>query len=556
MLTQLHVKNFALVEDLHLDLEGKLIVLTGETGAGKSILIDAIRFVLGERLDHIRFQPYAEGVSSFVEAVFDMDLKSFSQNPSYDCFFQPEDDALILRREVLPDGKSRAWINGKSVNNFTLKDLGSHLLDIHGQYDHQLLFEPASQLELIDRFGNNQNQKENYQKSFESYHQLILRKQELQKLEQGRERELDLLKYQIDELERAKLEPDEEDQLRREKIRLANAEKLYEYAGRILERLDLGEPSASSLIGESARDLSGLIRLDASLEPLAKELESTQVAFEEIVRQIRDYQEGLSFDSDRLEEIQSRLDLIDLLKKKYGKSIPDILTFLSTSKQRYDDLVNSEVYEKENEDKIRKILPEITKTAEELTARRKKAAGIMQKQIEIELKDLSIINAQFECAFQEIDFLASGRDAVEFMIRINLGQPLAPLRKIVSAGEVSRVMLALKKTLAKVDAVPTLIFDEIDANIGGRLGSITGQKLKEISEERQVLLITHLPQIASFGDKHIKVSKIVRKGKTVAEYRTIEGEERIKELAQMMSGKETTEISKKHAEEMLAKTSK
>ena len=366
----------------------------------------------------------------------------------------------------------------------------------------------------------------------------------------------------MDEIERAALREGEEEELKTEHLRFGNSEKLHELASRVLAFLEEDDRSVSDLLGQACREVNALVKLDPSLEGTKTGFENVQLEFEELSRSLRDYRENLSFDPERLAEIEKRLDLIEHLKRKYSAAVPGgggagavstVLEFFEKTKKKYDELLNSEVYEKEAEKKIRQIRPRLESLAAELTEKRKKAASLLKRTIETELKDLELSHTRFDCEIQKQDFSAEGSDAIEFMISLNPGEPLLPLKKIVSAGEVSRIMLAMKKALMKVDPVLTLIFDEIDANIGGRLGEVTGQKLKGIASERQVLLITHLPQIASFADRHFKVSKTVKTGKTSTEYRVIAGEERVQELAQMMSGKNETEISRKHAKEMLNK---
>lgn len=554
MLTRLSVKNFALVREAALEFSPALNCLTGETGAGKSILIDAIRFVLGERMEI----PAPAGETCLVEAVFEIRDKSLREQESLAPFLEPEEDILILRKES-SENRTRVLINNRAANNSSLKEIGKLLLDIHGQYDHQLLLDSASHLDLIDRFARTELLLAEYRKFFQEYDCLRKRQEEIRQMAEGRERELDLLKYQIDEIEKAKLEEGEEEELKNEHARSGNAEKLHEHAARVLALLEEEEESVSNLLGRAYRELAGLARLDPSQEEIKSVFENAQLQFEELSRTLRTYRENLSFDPDRLAEIEKRLDLIEHLKRKYGASggsgnpVSAVLAFFEKIKKKYDELLNGEVYEKEAEKKIRQILPRLESLAAELTEKRKKAAAALKRTIETELKDLELLNTRFDCQFLKTGFSEAGADALEFMISVNPGEPLLPLKKIVSAGEVSRIMLAMKKALMKVDPVLTLIFDEIDANIGGRLGEVTGKKLKEIASERQVLLITHLPQIASFADRHFKVSKSVKAGKTSTEYKVVEREARVQELAQMMSGKKETEISRKHAEELLSR---
>jgi DNA repair protein RecN (Recombination protein N) len=548
MLRQLTVKNFALIDRVSLEFSPRLNVLTGETGAGKSILIDAIRFVLGEKIDG------AGAGASSVEAVFELAGNPLRRAPALEPYFESEEDDLILRREIA-DGRSRASINGRAVNVSALREAGQLLLDIHGQYDHQLLLDPKFQLEMIDRLGGHGELKAAYAALYKEYKEWTERRAELAALDERREREIDLLKYQIDEIERGGLEEGEEESLREEKIRLANAEKLFELAASILSCLNEDAHSATMMLRKARRSFTELARIDESMGGVKGDFESAEIHLEEIVRSLEDYKEGLSFDPGRLGEVQERLDVIETLKKKYGGSVDRIRLFLGQARERYDELVNSSVYIQEIDAKLARVGPELKKHAALLSEKRKKAGSSLRRVIESEMKDLGVQSARFECHCSAADPGPDGADHFEFMISLNVGEPVAPLRRIVSGGEVSRIMLAMKRALMKVDPMPSLVFDEIDANIGGRLGSVTGKKLKEISDDRQVLLITHLPQIASFADRHFKVSKRIAQGKTLTEYRVVEGEERVSELAQMMSGRRETEASRKHAEEMLSRSS-
>lgn len=546
MLVRLQIQHFALIQNLTLEFDAHLNVLTGETGAGKSILIDALSFVLGARYDGQKPQ---NGKTCCVEAVFEIP-KTLLAHPSLEPFLADE-DTLILRREITAEGKNRAFINNRMATNASLKECGNLLVNIHGQHDHQLLLNPSTHLSILDLLAKTDSLREEYQNLFSQYDALVTQKTELLDMQQSREREMDLLKYQIEEIETPQFQEDEEDELTRERIRLANAEKLYEMVSRVLQLLNDDDHSASVLLGRAAKDLTSLVRFDATIEPMKGDFENAQLGIEEVIRSLRDYQESLSFDSDRLEEIDNRMDQVEMVKRKYGGSLGAALSYLKEAKEKYDKLLNSAIYEKDIEHQMARIVPKMKKLAAELSEKRAKAGQSLKKTIEAELKDLNIPQAIFEPRLQPQEFAADGIDQLEFLISLNPGQAVMSLAKVISGGEASRVMLAIKKALMKVDPVPTLIFDEIDANIGGRLGNVTGQKLKEISEERQVLLITHLPQIASFADRHFKVSKSTQRGQTIVDYQTIEGEARVRELAQMMSGKQETEISKRHAQEML-----
>ena len=549
MLTQLHIKNFALIEDLTLEFSGQMNVLTGETGAGKSILIDAIRFVLGERMDGLRVE--VKDKPCQVEAVFELPKDLFKNQSALEPYLA-EEDLLILRREF-SQGKTRAWINNRLVSLTLLKEAGAYLIDIHGQYDHQRLLDSASHLDILDRLANVEALKESYRTLYEQYARLRQGQEELASLEKSKERELDVLKYQMDEIERAEIKDLSEEALELERMRLANAERLSEIVSHALAVLDENEINADSFLSEAVRDLKGLVKFDSSVEKAKIDCENVQYSLQETVQALRDYRDKLTFDPDRLRELEKKADLLDHLKRKYGGTHAKVLEFYREAKAKYEKLIDMEMAQSDLQKDLRALEPKLQEAALKFSEKRKKAGVLLKKTIESELKDLQIAHAEFEVRIEKADFSATGMDRVEFMARMNPGQPMLAIAKIISGGEASRVMLAMKKALMEVDPVPVLIFDEIDTNIGGRLGQVTGQKLKSISGERQVLLVTHLPQIASFADRHIKVTKSVQKGRTLVQYQMLEGEDKVRELAQMMSGQQESEISRRHAEEMLSR---
>ncbi len=554
MLIQLSIRNFALIDNFSLEFDSGLNVFTGETGAGKSILIDALRLVLGERFETSQIRDKNE--SCLIEAVFAVSPKELKRLPMLQPYLKEGDECLILKREITPEGRSKNYINQQFVNLSQLKEIGGLLVDIHGQYDHQRIFDRSSHREMIDAMaGIDPSEKSGplfeYQELYQRYAELQSRRAALLERREGREREIDLLKYQIDEIEKVSPEPDEEPKLKEEKIYLAHAEKLYSLTSRILEVLNEDDHSVSSRLSGIYRDLTEWIKIDAAAESHKTEIDVVQGQMEETIRAISRYQEKLRFDPERLKEIEERLESLALLAKKYGNDFNEVQTFLKNAKEKLDQLVNNEVYQKDIDKELDKLLPLLEKKAAALSRLRQKAGQELQEAVLKDLKDLGIRHAQFECRIQKAEPGPAGKDDIEFFLSPNAGQPPMPLLKIASGGEAARTMLAIKHALAEVDQIPTIIFDEIDSNVGGRLGVCVGEKLKEISKQRQVFLITHLPQIASFANRHIKVSKTVLKGKTRVEYRMLEGDERVSELAQMMSGEKETKISKAHAEEML-----
>lgn len=558
MLLQLSIRNYALIEEIVLDFTGGLNVLTGETGAGKSILIDALHLVLGERggAEILRVKDKA----CVIEAAFSTEAVS-SYPEEISSLIEAGDETVMLRREISPDGRSRCFINRKAVNLSSLRDLGARLVDFHGQHDQQHIFRADTHRELLDRLAGLTSKEgpapsvKEYRKLFSEYTGFVRQRDEILKAVEGRQRQMDLLKYQIDEIERINPAENEEENLESEKIRLSHAQKLTDLTGEILEALDSSDTSASAQIADSYRSFQSWAKIDPEAEALKSALEDVQMNLEELNRRVRDYQESLSFDEDRLGELETRLDGIEMLKRKYGGSVSQVREFLLRSKAEYDQLLNAEVYQKDAERGISKIKPALEKAAAEISALRKKAAKKLQGEAERELKDLGMPHARFECVLQETPPAEHGSEAAEFFFTPNPGQDLKPLIKVASGGEASRVLLALKRALAKVDDTPTLIFDEIDSNIGGRLGDTVGRKLREISSERQVLLITHLPQIASFAERHFKVIKSVSKGETRVRYDLLEGDAKVRELAEMMNGFKESDIARSHAKEMLKSAS-
>jgi DNA repair protein RecN (Recombination protein N) len=559
MLHQLSISNFTLIDEITLDFSPGLNVLTGETGAGKSILIDALRLVLGERADPEVLR--RKDRPSVIESVFSKDGWTPERAAALGLESKEGDDQIIFRREILPEGRSRNVFNQQSVNLSSLKDAGRWLVDFHGQYDQQHIFSRDTHRELADRLAT--ADAEGYGQLLSSYRQKYRRYDELLKSREGleealaaREREMDLLKFQVQEIGQAKPAAGEDIELEKERTRLRHAQKLFEWTGRILTLLDEGDPSASSLMAEAVREFTPWIKIDESATGMKDQLENLQAALEDLRRTVQDYHDGLSFEPDRLAQIEERLECLDTLKRKYGASLEGVLSFMEEASKKLERLQNADNEQRDTGREMDALKPELERLAGEISEGRKAACRSLAKHVQAELGDLGFTRAWFECRIEPEDLGPHGNDRVEFLFSPNPGQELKPLADVVSAGEASRIILALKRALAEVDEIPVLVFDEIDANIGGRLGEIVGRKLKEIAKNRQVLLITHLPQIASFADRHIKVVKRVEGDQTFVEYKIISGDERVSELAQMMSGQRETEISRTHAREMLKAASR
>jgi DNA repair protein RecN (Recombination protein N) len=551
MLKELRIQDFAIIDHLSLDFSAGLIIFTGETGAGKSIIIDAMSTLLGSRADTTMIRTgaeyalvegtfyLAEEVRRPVQAI--LEREDLLEEPGY----------LTLAREIREQGRSVARVNGRTVNLRILRDLGEYLVDVHGQSEHLSLLRVRHHLELLDRFADNDSLLTPYQKTYRRLREVQQDLAALQQSEREAARRADLLAYQIEEIESARLKLEEEDDLREERNRLANAENLASLTQTALQALDESDPETPSvmdLFGQIITAIGSLARTDASQAQLRDEATAISDSLSELARELRDYLEGVEFNPKRLSVVEDRLDLIFNLKRKYGDSIPEVLEFLGQARQELDDITNAEeriaVLEKEEAG----LLETLAEVGLALSENRRAAAKHLAQAIVAELGDLRMDQALFEVDIQNrsaddgvllpggerVGYDARGLDHVEFLVAPNPGEGLKPLVKIASGGETSRLMLALKNVLARADQTPTLIFDEIDQGIGGRVGTIVGQKLWSLARGHQVMCITHLPQLAAYGERHYRVIKAVKDGRTRTEVETLSGKKRVDELALMM----------------------
>lgn len=560
MLTQLTIENFGLIERVTVEFVEKLNILTGSTGAGKSILIDGLRFALGERLNPAQIRDAHK--PCLIEIVFELQDPKLRANEVIKEFLTDEDQQLIINRQYLPDGRSKIKVNGFSVTVGQLKVLGNFLIDFHGAHDHQLLLAQEQHIGVLDQLTDFGSAQDVYRAQYEKY--LLIKKElaGLEELSATRERDLELVSHQVQELEQVVLTDEAYQKICEEQSRIHNAEKLYGHTAALLQILEGDDGSLADIVRRSFSPLRSLTAVDVKTSVFEEYLNNIQENSEQLLSQLRDYLERLSFEPAEAAQVSQKFDVYDDIKRKYGPSIEDAAAFFSEAKEKYRLLLNFE----ENDAQLRQDLSdaqkELKKLAQKLTTARKKSAELLKATIEKELKDLGIDHVLFEARILADDFHASGCDQVVFYISPNAGEDLKPLAEIVSSGEAARLMLALKKALIKVDPIPVLIFDEIDAQIGGRLGTITGKKLKELSVHRQVILITHLPQIASFADSHFKVIKKVSGGRTITTVNLLDKVERVEELAEMMSGKPSVaskshnDISLSHAQAMLSSAKK
>ncbi|MFH1503896.1 MAG: DNA repair protein RecN [Candidatus Omnitrophota bacterium] len=549
MINSITIRNFGLIDDLSLELGAGLNALSGETGAGKSIIIDALRICLGARMNSSQIRD--SGQPCILEVVFDLSIEILEQNSLVKDFLSQEETSLIISRVYTSDGKNKIKINGLSAAVAQLKEIGSILIDLHGPHDHQMLLARESHIGMLDRLSGINDLLALYRGSFDRFTELNQQLQEIQRNTQSRERELDTIAYQLKELSQVDLNQEKYFQSLTEQTRLNNTEELCRRASEIIGLLEDDNSGLEESIRKIFVLMNKLNRVDETTNDFTRDLNLVQEASNQLLSKLNEYAQSLNFDSGQAVKINKTCDIYNSLLRKYGPEIKDVFAFFNQAQQRHEFLINLEHSDKELKQEKIQLEKELSRIAEQISAKRFKTTKSLKNIIEKELLELGFNKVIFDCKIEKTAFRNDGCDDLEFYISPNPGEPLRPLADIVSSGESARVMLALKKALVKADPVPVLIFDEIDAQIGGRLGTVTGVKLKELSYGRQVIVITHLPQIASFADTHYKVIKQVNLGRTAISVLKLTDSSRIKELAQMMSGSEETKISLSHAKDML-----
>jgi len=551
MLTELRIENFAIIQHLELELASGLTTFTGETGAGKSIILDAIEALVGGRTDLSQIRGGAE--RAILEAVFHIPS---ANREALVQILEREDllddpDYLALGREIRREGRSAARVNGRTVNVSLLRELGSFLVDIHGQSDHLSLLNVRQHLVLLDHFAGDMELLDAYRQSYQLLLSLRRDLASLRQSEQDSSRRAEMLTFQLEEIEAARLQPGEEETMRQERDRLANAENLAGLAQKALILLDDGNPEAPALtdqLGEVVQSLASLSRIDHSQSRLHEQALTLAESLSDIVRDLHEYVEKIEFNPRKLEQVEERLDLLHNLKRKYGNSIENILAFAKDAAQKLETITHAaeRITELEAEEKL--LLDKLSQKAAEISRKRQAAAETLAHSVEVELSDLRMAGARFMVDLRQephptglsidngerVAFNENGVDQVEFLIAPNPGEGFKPLVKIASGGETSRLMLALKNVLARADSIPTLVFDEVDQGIGGRVGTVVGEKLWQLARQHQVFVVTHLPQLAAFSDQHYRVGKQVQDGRTVTQVEKLDDTTRLEELAQML----------------------
>ena len=576
MLVELSISNFAIIDHLRLTLAPGFNVLTGETGAGKSIIIDAVSSLLGAKVGSEQVR--AGCSQARVEGVFALD-EGFRQRATlrallqdYGVYDEEQGGTVILTREINASGRSVARLNGRAVTLGLLQQVGGMLVDIHGQTEHLSLLKASQHIEFLDEYGGLRGERGLLAARVAELKRMRAELDRLLKDERQLARQADLLRFQVEEIAAARLTPGEEENLVAERNVLANAEKLTESAQAVYELLNEGvdeQRPAVDLLAEASTRAAEMVRVDPSLEEQRRRLEELTYELQEVVRAIRAYRDSIEHNPVRLEMVEERLELIRNLKRKYGSTVDEVLEFGRQAAAELDSLGSREERLEELRNQEVALLGEVGSVASDLSERRRAAASRLSQAVEGELAELSMAKARFAVAIVQSEdpagvplpdgrrcaFDATGVDQVEFLIAPNPGEPLKPLVKIASGGETSRLMLALKSILSEVDAVPSLIFDEIDAGIGGRAGHVVARKLWSLTANHQVMCVTHLPQIASFADRHFRVSKAVEGERTYTQLVEMGEEERVAELSIMLGGLGQSSRARENARELLAQAS-
>ncbi len=547
MLSLLHIENIAVIQCADISFDKGFNVLTGETGAGKSIVIDAISAIMGERAyrDMIR----TGSTKASVRGVFTQvpELPWFQENGvEYD----PE---TVIQREVYLDGKNVCRVNGSLVSVSILRKLGVQLINIHGQHDSASLFDENNHLILLDDFSGNEPLRREYREKYETYTQLQRQIASLTMDEGEKLRKMEMLRYQIQEIEKAKLTPGEDETLEQRRKLLQNSEKISDNLHDAVNAVYGGEDTdgAASLLGEAERSLSRLSRFSEDFTELHQRVADLMYQVQDVAEELRIARDDLSYSADELEEIESRLDVIHRLRKKYGATCQDILDYKEKASQELDEIVFSDDHLERLKAQCEKAKEAAWEAAKRLRQSREAGAQVLSRQILSELAQLDMPKVQFQCQFSQTDLTASGADLVAFYMSANAGEALKPLSKVASGGELARIMLAMKNVLAQQDQVATLIFDEVDTGVSGRAAQKVAEKLRSVSQNKQVLCVTHLPQLAALATTHFLIAKEERDGRTYTSVTPLDKEGRKRELARIIGGANITETTLKSAEEML-----
>ena len=536
VLNLLRIKNLALVEELEWQIAAGFIAVTGETGAGKSIIVGALQLLLGERADKSLIRTGAEVCT--VEAVFTGDNLQKLNPQLAEAGVEPCESDLILKRALSTSGANRQFINGSPTTLSILKNLGDELVDLHGPHDHQSLLSPEKQLELLDSFARAGDQREEYRKHFRELQALIAEHAALNTAETVRAQELDLLRHQINEISSANLVAGEEEEIQMRYMLVSNSKRLIELASAVANKISDAEDSVLSQLAETQRLLRELEKIDNSVSQFVAGHETAVIELSEIARSLSDYAEKLDLDPEQLAALEQRVSLFETLKRKYGSSIAEVIEFGQRAAERMRKIQGRDAELERLANEIKKVRAQMNRAGEVLRKLRAKAAPRLSETIQTNLVDLGFKQSEFEAKLTALDEpRANGFDLVELLFSPNPGEPLKPLRTIASSGEISRLMLAIKSALAAHDAISLLVFDEIDTNVGGEIALAVGAKMLALAQGHQLICITHLAPVAAAASSHFVVTKEVVRGRTFSNLQEVTGKARREEIARMLGGK-------------------
>jgi len=552
MLELLRIKDFALIDDLETELKPGLNVMTGETGAGKSIIVTALNLVLGMRASSEVVRTGSR--EARIEALFNIQDNGRISGLLEELGFEANDKELVLARTISKEGRSRCYANGALATLGALATIGNELVDFHGQHEHQSLLKTDKQMELLDEYAGLTELRAGFAQDYGKLLEIRRTLSELDKDERERARQIDFLAHEINEIDGAKLDPLEDEQLRARKKIVVNAERLFSLSKQAYAMVYSEDNSITDNLALLQRSLSELAEIDADFKPFVDSLDDLHHQLEELAYKLRDYSGTLEFDPGELDTIEARLQLINGLKRKYGESIAAILEHKEKCERELETLRSHDERFADSQQQHERTLAQCLKQAKTLSEKRKRAARRMASKVRKELEVLGMEKAGFEVRVSrrsDEELASTGLDDVEFMLSANPGEPEKPLKQVASGGEISRVMLGLKTVLAEADNIPTLVFDEIDAGVGGAVARTVGAKLQTVAGSHQVVCITHLPQIAATANHHIRVTKQPEKGRMVTRVASLDKEERINEIATLLDGRKLSKISLQHARELL-----
>lgn len=551
MLQELSIKDFAIIDEIQISFQPKMTVLTGETGAGKSIIIDALGLLAGGR-GSTEFIRKGEK-KAVIQGLFTLPREANTYNILEEYGIDSEDGQIILQRDLYRGGRNICRINGMMVNLATLRKVGETLIDIHGQNEHQELMKPENHIDLLDEYDKKTSELRNqYQVVYQNYRKLKLSMEKKEADEKAWAQRLDMLNFQVKEIGEAGLKINEEDELVEEKNKLDNFQAIHDALELSYQILSGEKIDVVGNLGNAMNELSDVSDLSENLQEINTKISDAFYSLEDAARDISDELDSMEWNGERLNEIEERLELIHQLKRKYGDTIEDILHYHSRIVKELREMENAEQNSEKQERQLSEALEKVKELAIKLSKQRKKSAKKLEKMIHEQLSALYMDKAVFEVKFLNNSKLYSkGIDKVEFYIQTNPGEEMGPLAKIASGGELSRIMLALKTIFSQKMGVTSIIFDEVDTGVSGRVAQAIAEKISQISNNSQVLCITHLPQVAAIADNHYYISKSVNDGRTETSLEELDEKQKIREIARMLSGSEITELTLKHAEELI-----